>query len=354
MYNASSCYPVRNCRGVQRQQGAALVLVLLVTAIIVTLATEMKYAFTLSMARVENRWHGAQAHEYLLGAESLAALVLEQDAETESETDDLSEDWAQEVPPFPTDHGFLEAQIEDAQGRFNINNLRGKAQVDENQPVLQEALRFTPSQRQFIRLLQTFDDVEDLQITEQDAIAITEAIIDWIDEDDEAMGFGGAESLYYSNLQPPYQPANQFLNSVSELRMVRHMTPQLYLLLEPFIVALPTETDLNLNTMPEQLFRVLNNTEDLQPLELSDVGDIITDRELQPFDSVAGFFSNPIVSNLITEVDTNNAHLGVASSFFILHAKASVGEDQIRFLDSMLFRNEEGKTRAFNRRYTSY
>jgi general secretion pathway protein K len=338
----------------KNQTGAALMLVLLVTAIIATLAVQFQYAFTLNLSRVGNRWHGAQAHQYLLGAESLAALVLEQDLENESQTDDLTEEWAQEVPPFPTDHGFLEARLEDAQGRFNINNLDGKVNQNDGQPILQDALRFTPPQRQFIRLLQTFDDIEDLEITEQEAIAITEAVIDWIDDDDEAMGFGGAESLFYDNLTPPYQPANQLINSISELRMIRHMTPELYTALEPFLIALPAETDLNLNTVPLKLLQVLNDVENLQPLDASDVEEIITDREAQPFDSLNTFLENPIVSSLMTQPDTTNARLGVASNFFIMHAKASVGEGQIRFLDSLLYRNDEGKARAFLRRYTSY
>ena len=356
MCNAYSfCRVLKSWRQKQPQRGAALMLVLLVTAIIATLAVEAQYAFTLSMARVENRWYGAQAHEYLLGAESLAALILEQDVENGSETDDLTEDWAQEVPPFPTDHGFLEARLEDAQGRFNINNLNGSVQRDDNQPIVKDALRFTPPQRQFIRLLQTFsEDDEELDLSEQDAIAITEAVIDWIDQDDEAMGFGGAESLYYSNLDPPYQPANQLMNSVSELRMVRHMTPKLYKALEPFLVALPSESDLNLNTVPAKLLRVLNNIEDLQPLDASDVEEIITDRDVQPFDALNTFLENPIVTSLMNQPDTGNARLGVASNYFILHAKASIGEEQVRFLDSILYRNDEGKARAFSRRYTSY
>lgn len=345
----------RKKQGAKDQVGAALVLVLLVTAIVAALAVEFQYALTLSMARVGNRWHGAQAHQYLLGAESLAALVLEQDFEADAEIDDLNEEWAQEVPPFPTDHGFLEAKIEDGQSRLNINNLRKKAPIDENQPPSNDWERFTPMQRRFIRLLQSFnEDIEELEVSEQEAIAITEAVIDWLDEDDEPTGFGGAESLFYSNAEPPYQPANQFMNSVSELRLVQHITPQLYVLLEPYLVALPSETTMNLNTIPAKLMQTINDKENLQPLDANDVSDIITDRELQSFETVDLFNNNQIVESLLNNPDTEDASLGVRSDFFILHAKASVGEDQIRFLDSQLYRNEEGKTLAYNRRYTSY
>ena len=342
-----------NQRIVKKQSGVALVPVLLITALVAALAIEFHYDFMLNMSRVGNRWSGAQAHQYLLGAESLAALVLEQDLENESDTDDLTEDWAQEVPPFPTDHGFLEARIEDAQSRFNINNLRDKVDLDPSQPVVNDAQRFTAVQRFFIRLLQTFEG-EEIEVTEQEAIAITEAIIDWLDEDDEVMGFGGAESLFYNSADPSYQPGNQLMSSVSELRLVKNMTPELYVALEPYLMALPGNTNLNVNTAPARLFRAINDVEDLTPLEAVDVEDIVTDRELQPFDTINGFFENPVVTGLMTNPDRLDANLGVASDFFILHAKASVGEDHIRFLDSVIYRNDEGKARAYHRRYTSY
>ncbi|GIW92307.1 MAG: general secretion pathway protein GspK [Pirellulaceae bacterium] len=55
---------------------------------------------------------------------------------------------------------------------------------------------------------------------------IADAILDWLDEDDEPREFG-AESDYYSRLQPPYQPKNGPLDSVEELLLVRGVTPEL-------------------------------------------------------------------------------------------------------------------------------
>ena len=53
-----------------------------------------------------------------------------------------------------------------------------------------------------------------------------DAILDWIDEDDEPRPFG-AESEYYSGLPTPYEPANGPLQSVEELLLVRGVTPEL-------------------------------------------------------------------------------------------------------------------------------
>lgn len=350
----------------KHQQGVALILVMMVTAIVAALSIEFYYDYQVNMARVGNRWANDQAQQYLLGAESLAALVMELDADDGLETDNLSEEWAQEIPPLPTDHGFLEARLEDAQGRFNLNSLSEKVAIDPAQPVTNDWERFTPAQRRFIRLLQTFDEdsseeagvtgvtTEGLDIAEHEAIAIAEAVIDWIDDDDETTGFGGAESLYYENEGVGYQPANQLFNSVSELRMVRHITPVLYARLEPLVIALPDDSGLNVNTAPLTLLRTLNNQQELQPLDANEVEDLITDRELQPFEQLNDFTSNDVIQRLITDPAQNDNGLSVNSHFFILHAKTSIGEEHVRFLDSVLYRNDEGKVSAFSRRYTSY
>jgi DNA uptake protein ComE-like DNA-binding protein len=55
---------------------------------------------------------------------------------------------------------------------------------------------------------------------------IADAILDWIDEDSEPREFG-AESEYYSALQPPYAPRNGPLETVEELLLVRGVTPEL-------------------------------------------------------------------------------------------------------------------------------
>ena len=55
---------------------------------------------------------------------------------------------------------------------------------------------------------------------------IAEAILDWIDEDDETRQ-QGAERDYYSSLTPPYAPRNGPPATIEELLLVRGVTPQL-------------------------------------------------------------------------------------------------------------------------------
>lgn len=55
---------------------------------------------------------------------------------------------------------------------------------------------------------------------------IADAILDWIDEDDDTRDFG-AEADYYASLNPPYEPRNGPPLTVEELLLVRGVTPDL-------------------------------------------------------------------------------------------------------------------------------
>lgn len=56
--------------------------------------------------------------------------------------------------------------------------------------------------------------------------AIADAILDWIDEDDEQRTLG-AEVNYYSSLESPYAPANGPLRTIEQLLLVKDVTPEL-------------------------------------------------------------------------------------------------------------------------------
>ena len=55
---------------------------------------------------------------------------------------------------------------------------------------------------------------------------IADAIMDWLDPDEEIREYG-VESGYYAGLQPAYQAKNGPLDSIEELLLIRGVTPQL-------------------------------------------------------------------------------------------------------------------------------
>jgi general secretion pathway protein K len=60
-----------------------------------------------------------------------------------------------------------------------------------------------------------------------DASQVIAAIQDWIDADDDPH-IGGTESSYYQGLQPPYLAKNGPIDDISELLLIRGVTPEMY------------------------------------------------------------------------------------------------------------------------------
>lgn len=112
--------------------------------------------------------------------------------------------------------------LQDESARLNINTL---VVLEENSALLVPALALTSGEA-------TDEiDTESLAVSLLMALPgmtedVADAILDWLDEDDEARPFG-AESDYYTTLPTPYSAANGPLHSVEELLLVRGVTPTL-------------------------------------------------------------------------------------------------------------------------------
>lgn len=321
------------------ERGSALILAVLVAGIVAGLGVGLAQDFMLDAARTENRLDDGQARLYLLAAEEIAVLALRGDR-LQGEADHQLEAWARPLPPLPTDRGSVELRLEDAQGRFNLNSLaeRKPGLSDLGLPIEQ---RFTLAQRVFMQLVQGFAEHP---VTSDQALALTEALIDWMDADDEVLGFGGAESLYYISDAEPRAPANALLQSVNELKAVRHMDAGLYQQLRPLVVALPQSTALNLNTASEPLLRALAAALEVEPGQLEELR---LRQQTRPLESIAELADFPWLEG---SNEASNS-LGVASDYFLLTARVVEGGAE-RSVQSLLWRGEDS-TRVLTRHFGS-
>jgi general secretion pathway protein K len=211
-----------------RQQGVALITALVLVAIATVLAVHIGTRASLDLRRtaglvaLDQGWHVA------LGAEAWAAEVLKDDLQ-DSQTDDLSEAWAQPLPPLPVDGGTMRGALEDMQGRFNINNLLkhdGSGQANPD------------SIRDFGRLL-TFAGANPRWAP---------ILADWLDTDTISGIPEGAEDGTYLAQNPPYRAANGPVTTVSEMLALPGMTLDEYQRIRPYIAALPVGTTINVCT----------------------------------------------------------------------------------------------------------
>lgn len=235
-----------------RQRGAALIVALLVVATVVILATTLSSDFLLMFRRVENQLHSEQAYAYLLGAEGVARAALLQAEKQKKGFTALGEDW-EKPQKFPTDYGWIAGQLEDVQGRFNLNSLvKAPAGTNGAAPI-----DFTEHQLFFIRLLLALPLPEPLAPDQAEALMAT--ITDWVDADNSVTGLSGAESEYYADADPPSRPANRPMASPSELMWVKGMTPEIYRALKPLVTVWPKDgSTININTAPAGVLRAIN------------------------------------------------------------------------------------------------
>jgi general secretion pathway protein K len=319
------------------QQGVALVVALLVFGLCAALMVAMQREFTLFAQRGANLFLQDQGYAYLRGAEELAAVALVMDYDADQSRaqprDDRSELWAQQATPYPLDEGgWLVGSLQDLQGRFNLNALAAApSEADE----AAASDRFTAAEEFFIRLLQALPDAP---LGQAEAVAVTRAIGDWLDADGIPRAYGAEDDVYFRQ-SPPYRAANRPMASVSELRAVANVTPQLYLALAPLVTVWPrTPAPLNIHTASLPLLRAVNADGDLAPLsEAQGEALLQTQEEQGGFADVTAFLEHPVFGD--KSMAKVLALLGESSSWFLLSAEVEVAERKMR-LYSVLQRNK--------------
>ena len=223
-----------------RQRGVALIMAVLIVALATMLAASVSFKGYLDQRRSANAFAMDQGYEVALGGEAWAADSLRRDKQQGSKTDDFTEEWATPIPPIPIEGGEFEGQLEDMQGRFNLNSLvapqqNGKLATD------------TAAVERFQRLLEL------LEMEPKWA----NIIADWIDTDVQPNFPDGAEDPTYTGLTPPYRTANMPLTRASELLALAGFGLERYRKLEPFVTALPIGTTINLCTASPELLDAL-------------------------------------------------------------------------------------------------
>lgn len=188
------------------EKGIALVLTLLILTVLVVTGLELNRAVRVEATLAGNFRDLTQAG-YIAqsGVEIARALIKEDDPAYDSWQDK----WAQfenlsflSANFFP--EGHFTGRITDEAGKFNLNGL-----VDSSTQLVD-----AKKKEQLERLLYVLGQPADW----------VEALLDWLDTDDQPRT-RGAERDYYSSLKKPYPAKNGDLNSIEELLLLKGMEP---------------------------------------------------------------------------------------------------------------------------------
>jgi general secretion pathway protein K len=279
----------------RRQRGLALVTAMLIVAIVASLAASLSLGQQVWLRQAQNINDRAQADKVSQAGLQWALLFLLEDARKHPATDDLTEDWAKPLPPIAVEGGAMAGRISDAQGLFNLNSL------------LRAGNPSPPDIGVFRRLLQSLSLNDSLLI---------DSLMDWMDADADAKP-AGAEDIYYLTLQPPYRAANQRLESVDELRLVKGYDAKTVELLRPYVSVLPEPTAVNVNTAGAPVLSAL-----FAQLPQSTAQQLVEQREKNPFKD-----KNDLIARAGLPPETG-VDIGVTSAYFYVHIDTLFGRLQ--------------------------
>lgn len=291
-------------------RGSALITVLAMVAIAAVLSAGIMTRLQVDIVRTQRLQLLTQALLSADGARHWADAVLTQDwnnfTRTNQPTDWSKQRWEQRDTSMQ-----ISAYIEDAQARFNLNNLRDPARSQS-----------------FNSLLRTIDPTISTEI----ATTLTKNIQAWLDNSSRT---NSSQKALYTKQQPPYLPAGQLFVHSDELLLVSGINPALFEKLRPFIIALPQTTAVNINTAGATVLSSLGTG-----LSLENANKLILLRQSAGFyKTTEQFLSNPSVQG----AQISASQITLTSDYFILHTSITKGKEKI-MVDNLLKRqNVNGK-----------
>ena len=331
----------------QKQHGAALITVMIMSVIVMAILANVFYRHGINAALTRQNLHSEQAALLALSGESWAVQVLKED---DPDIDHLDETWAIGLPILPLEGGSIAGQLEDLQGRFNINRFQNYSGGNLNAAAnSQRNSEFT--------MLQALAEALEIQIFQHDVASL----IDWLDADNHPLP-GGAEANEYLLQQPPYRPANGPLVNIDELLLLANMDAERLAVLRPYLNTLPDDTTtgshstaVNVNTASVPVLQSLH-----PDIDISTAENLLELREQNPWQTVNDFYDDiaPALGlprgadakSLIegqpqTPADNNNTSqhptvvtpVVVKSSYFLLTVYVELGRNRIA-LESIIHR----------------
>lgn len=286
---------------IHSQRGTAIIVALFITALVATAAIAMIEHLRIDTRRTELILNNNQANLLAQGSIVWAMDQLINDFKLKQPTKIV--DRTPIISPKNKMNGAdISSIIEDAQGKLNLNNLVDAAY----QPVL----------TQLIQLIEP--DIN--MITAQ---TITKGVVDWITPGLHNTAFDQA----YAKNNPPYRAPHRAMVSVSELLLIKGMTPKLYARLEPYVTALPDKTQININSAP---IPVIMSFSPAIKLDMAKAFDAF--RHQSPLTNLDMLGNFPDIKN-----SPMSSNLTLISDYFLVQTHVTIGSQHIT-LNTLMMR----------------
>lgn len=287
----------------KKQNGSAIIVALFVVSLTTVSAVAMLSRLSLDVRRTQLILNANEANFIAQGSIDWA---MEQ----------LKNDWKNQKPNQLIDRTPIQSKVDEMNG-YHISSTIDDMQIYFNI----NNLSVPNEQENFIQLLRNIEP----KLEHDKAKEIAFNISDWI-------GASTKNDEYYAKLSPPYRPSHHLMVSVSELRLVKGISAELYQKLMPFITALPEHTNINVNHVSLPVLMSLSPT-----LTIDAAKTILLHGRQTPFMSVQNFLDFDIVKN--NGIPANK--VTVVSQYFLVKTNVSVGQ-QNTILYTLLLRRTQG------------
>lgn len=314
-----------------RQKGVALLVAIVLFALATTMAAAITYNKAMAARRAAATFTMEQSVQAGMAAESLAAIVLEADAEKTQTS--LDQDWAQPLGPIEIEGTgvWIQAQVEDLSGRFNLNS------VVMPDPTGNGGFVEDPDQINVFRTL-----LRDLNIDEKYA----DLLVDWIDTNSDPTPQGGEDTLYLTQV-PPYRPPNTFITNASELLALPGFGAENYKKIAPYVTALPLGSSINVCTASGLILDVAKN-DPSNANEFAGSPTLTEDRQKGCSPTLNGYLAG-VSANLKQKAQERVTD---KSSWFRLRTNVRIGTAEF-VLYSVMYRETNKKLRTVQRSFGS-
>ncbi|MEX0584138.1 MAG: hypothetical protein WEB07_00125 [Natronospirillum sp.] len=296
-------------RAASRQTGVALVQVLLVFAILVTIAAQLGFRQRLTISGTQEMLERGQARAWLYSVEALALAELSRDYESP-----LPEEyWGEWSDVFDLDPGEATFKLQTLENRYNLNWLHPESGVEE-------------APAQVTRLLQN-----------QGAdTAWVQRLNDWFDRE------SGAE-FEYRVVEPGYRPSFQPLVDASELRLLMpQVIPLSELALDDWATFLPPDSQIYLPSISRALFNALHA--DLGDEHWAALEAALADGMEAPEDWLAAEVMEPLQGQIPTGWFT------LQKQYFLLEAEVTYLNYTL-WITSWIYRDPDGNMQVYQRHF---
>lgn len=290
----------------KRQHGVAVIMALLLTTLAITIVASLFWQQQVQVRQIENQRLQLQKQWILRGALDWASLILREDAK-HSSVDTLDEPWAAPLAETRLDQYVengkadgdiadttLAGGIEDAQARFNLNNLASNGNIDAQ------------AVSQFSRLLTLLHIDANLATTTAQKIAASTP-----QSNQANAAVNNSQALSPAPTMLGYQQTDDLL-------AIPGWTPALLKQVQAYVVFLPHSTPVNINTASATVVAATLG------LVQADTDALLLTRRRTHFRDLADV-SNRLPGNRFI----NSANLSVSSNYFLIVGKVHMNRARL-------------------------